>query len=1447
MSKRLLRTSLRVLLAIGVALAILVAVLFLTPLGGRTASSIGWSLAAGDSGVVLSTGSTSGSISRGITYHDVALTTDDGTRLFEAERVSATLGSVGLRSKRVELKDVLIEGAEMLFTSGGDGGSVGWSELGGKRTPPADGEAAEAWEVLFDLALADVTVRVRNESSGLAMVVGPVDGTASGALKEFDADLAGPLTFALPALGEPIAGEFEATAALTGYGLLRVDPLVLRTNGGDAAATGTVQLRGAQSELEGVDADGGPATDPAEAPMGGPSADLTVESTHDLSMLAALIGADTAPEGLADLAGALSLSSELRGPFRALDYSAELRAEDVRYGAAEIALVTASLIGDAASLSAEPVHIEAMGGTVDAAAAVEFPAAGGDGTFPQMRGSAEFSGLKLERLAALAPGGTAKVSGTLAGTATANSSAPGLSNLNASFDLTASRLVAADNDVGVTSVRGRLDEGLLVASGECCGTSLTSIGSVTDDGLGELAVTLAAGDLTQLGRAIGVPELAGGGTAELTLSGAGSSMSLSGTADLPDLRYGELQAGPVRVEASGVDGSYDILYEAFGSALLGTASLDEAGDYRASAAARSFDLAAVVDDSLREAMSLAGVLSGVAAVKGEVGGAYAVTGEIAELDLAVRRQSAELTAPFSFSVSPDSVSLTEASLNGTFGEASVAGSYSAANALDIVMSFGGADLFELAQLLPEPLEFPPRGQVAGNVRLAGTRRAPEFSADVSLRDFEMSGLSLDSATLDAVGDSSDLMFEVTAASTESGFIWINGAVPVSPDSLTVLRLDPGREFGVSVASEGFILDASEPILPGVRGEKRFVLDGSMLLTGTVDSLASVTGRGLFTELSASFDLAEFSLTDTVYFDIGAGRVEFDRLSVDVMRRHVLGAPAGGSVTAAGFTSLSGETRISASSSDLDVGHLLRALGGGPGSQVRGRLDAEALIEGRGGEKTAAFSWSIDSPRLFDFGFDSAAGEGSYESGALTIERAELTAGDGSIGLTGLVTTREGGPPELDLALVSDDFRLRRLTRLPPGLDRLEGRLDVDLLVRGRPDSLGVDGTALLSGGRLEGFGLAEPVSGVEMDVQGEGTTVSVRGLRARSGDGSINGSALVDFSENTADPTFLVIASLESPSFEIEDTVEGNVSGNLNWGGTLSHSELRGRLIVEDATVTRSVGLGDMLGRAPRVVVIGRMDDPRANISLDLDIEIEDAIEVESNVAKLSLEGGAAIGGTALAPRLSGSFHADGGTFNYMNNDFSIEELTVNFIEAERRDPYINLAGVSDVESRSGEEYRVMARVEGYLNDAVPELTSVPSLSQPDVLSLLTFGSTFGALVSGGESTGSSGDNFSHLARRAFLSNAFGLAERTMERLLHLDKVTFDDEEIVSGNAADADVSIEKDFGGRLRVNYTTAVGRFSNQRVEVSFELARRLWLETRTNPEGNHAIGIKLQIPFK
>ncbi|MCK4410364.1 MAG: hypothetical protein KAW67_09770, partial [Candidatus Eisenbacteria sp.] len=465
-------------------------------------------------------------------------------------------------------------------------------------------------------------------------------------------------------------------------------------------------------------------------------------------------------------------------------------------------------------------------------------------------------------------------------------------------------------------------------------------------------------------------------------------------------------------------------------------------------------------------------------------------------------------------------------------EVSVAGRYSASDAVDVIATFEGAELSEISELLPRLPDVPPRGQLAGTVLLTGTRESPRFSADVGLRAFEMNGFSVESVTLEASGDSSDVVFDLTAESGESGAIWLSGSVPVAPDSATLLAFDPRREFGVSVWSPGFVLDAGESILPGVRGEKRFRLSGSLLLTGTADLLSSVNGRGFFNELSASFGLAKLSLADTVRFEVVGGTVQLEQLAIDVERRHVLSKPYGGRMTLSGSLGPNGETRLVAGTSDLDVGHLARALGIGPGSQFRGRLDADALIEGSASAPRVYFSWTVDSPRLFDIGFDQAAGAGTFESGVLQIDRARLVAGDDEISLTGRMTThgapdrarrsgtsddargRDGGgrSPEFDFELTVDDFRLGRLTALPPGFDKLDGRLNVKLKVQGHSGSLGVDGTVLLSDGRAGGFGLAEPVTDIEVDVECDGTTVAVRRVHARSGDGSLDVSALIDLS-----------------------------------------------------------------------------------------------------------------------------------------------------------------------------------------------------------------------------------------------------------------------------------------------------------------------------------------------
>ncbi len=1434
MSKRVVRTFLHVLAASGIVLAILMAVLLLTPFGGRMAASIGWSRAAADSGIELSIGSTHGSLVRGITFEDVRLTTEDGTRLLEIEGLGVRSGTVSLSSKRVELKGVKIDGGQILFATGDDGRQLGWSRLGGEGAGEVspDSTGNSAWEIGLDLALSDVTVVVRSAASGLDLVVGPTDGTASGTVRELDAAIAGAVSLDTRALRAPISGEFDGSVRFVAGEYVGLAPLTLDTNVGEALVTGTVWLAGQNRRT-------------------GASADLVVKSTHELSQLSVFVP-ETASENLREATGNLTLTSEIEGPFADLTYSSSLRADSVTVGTLELDLLTAVLTRDAGTIRAESLHAVGMGGTLTATATVEFPDDGADTRFPSLEGRAEFSGLALDRLAALAPERGTRVSGTVGGTATVEWTTQGLSNLNAAFDLNISRLVAGERDLGSPSVRGQVTEGLIVSSASCCDVSVEALGQLTDDGLSQLDISVAADDLSTLGSVFGADELAGGGTIEVELSDVGSSPSLVATAEFPDLKYRHIEAGPVRIEASGLDGSYDLLCEFFDSTLLGRASLDPDGNYTASVRAHVFDLAAVLEDSLREAMSLAGLVTGTAAVSGGIGGAFTVTGEISQLDLAARRQNAALTAPFSFVASPDSIRLTRAALAGTFGEASVAGRLSASDEIDIAMTFDGAELSELVELLPDPPDAPPRGQLAGSVLLSGTRDTPIFSTDIRLRDFEMAGFAVESATLEATGDSSDVVFALTTASTASGAIWVNGLVPVAPDSMTVLRFDSSREFGLSIWSEGFTLDAGESVLPQVRGEKRFRLDGSALLTGTVDSLASLNGSGQFAQLSAAFDLAEFTLADTVGFEVEGGGFRIDHLVIDVVRTHVLGDPDGGRLILSSSVAPGGDVSLDLTAEGLDAGHVARALGYSSGSQFRGRLNANVVAGGLPRDPTASFSWSVDSPEIADFGFDRAQGGGTLEAGVLKVETAELLAGGHALRVTGEIDMRsedEGTLPGLDMALTADGFRLEELTVLPPELTSLEGLFGADLRIRRDSDGVSADGTLSLTDGEIGSADLTKPARHVVLDVELKDETLLLNRATAEFGDGSIDVSGLAELSSGLEDLTFFMTARFRSPEFEIENTLDGRAAGNIDWGGTLSHSALRGDIVIEEMNVTRSVGISDFIGRGPTVTVVKRRDNPMATVSLDLDIEVEDAIEVYSNVAKLSLEGGASIGGTLAEPRISGSVHTEEGTFSYLGNDFEISVLSVSFIDPKRRDPYVDLVGVAEVESRSSESYQVTARMNGYLADAVPEFDSIPSLSRPDIVSLLTFGDTFGTMASGAPGSDSSGGAFSHLASTVFLSSAFGLAESTLERLLHLDRVAFDQDasESEDDDEMETSVTLGKKFGDRLRVNYSTAVGSLSNQKVEISYELAKRFWLETRTDPEGNHAVGLKLQIPFR
>ncbi len=743
---------------------------------------------------------------------------------------------------------------------------------------------------------------------------------------------------------------------------------------------------------------------------------------------------------------------------------------------------------------------------------------------------------------------------------------------------------------------------------------------------------------------------------------------------------------------------------------------------------------------------------------------------------------------------------------------------------------------------------PLSGSVDGVVTVVGSGLDRRVSADVSIDRLLVGGVAFDAVSLAAESDSSDLSFELTALSRDGGSMSAAGAVPIRQDSLSVLALDSDREFGATVTWSQFAV-TGDARLPAERPRREALRAGRVGPPRGDGRLApTMYGRGRLEAVVAEFEQVTFSLSAPLDIEIAEGNVELPDAEVAVATRRVLGEAAGGSVTIGGELGHDGALALDLTVRQLDVGGAPRDLRprGRRGVRRTSRRSRRATgTRWRRLRARSAGPWQ--SPVIYGVGFTRLTGQGTLESGAVVLENVELVAPGGAVTASGTVPLASAGAAgDLDLAVTVDSFDLGELDGAPAR--RRPGRGDP--LRRHRRDRGGCRrrrwrARVGIRGGSVAVAGLAEPIRDVTIDATIEDGVVALREARASLGHGSVSATGYAQLLGRRRSARTCSGLCSPRPRLRSPMSLEGQFDGGVTWAGSAAGSRITGDVRVEKLAITREFGLGDILTAGPVLTVRPSASDPRARVALDLDVDLASGVTVRSGLADLQLAGGVHLGGTVLAPQVSGGVYAEGGTFRYLDNTFAVKTLNVTFTDTRRRDPYVLLEGEADVRARSDETYAVTMRLDGFAFDAVPELSSDPPLSGPDIVSLLTFGDTIGSLGGGGAA--SSGESWSGLARGAFLGSVVGVAEGTLEDLLRLDTVKLESETMEEGTLEGAGLTIGKRLGDRLRVEYTTTLGRFDEKEIEVTFKIIDALSIESRSDPEGNHAIGLRLRIPFR
>lgn len=125
---------------------------------------------------------------------------------------------------------------------------------------------------------------------------------------------------------------------------------------------------------------------------------------------------------------------------------------------------------------------------------------------------------------------------------------------------------------------------------------------------------------------------------------------------------------------------------------------------------------------------------------------------------------------------------------------------------------------------------------------------------------------------------------------------------------------------------------------------------------------------------------------------------------------------------------------------------------------------------------------------------------------------------------------------------------------------------------------------------------------------------------------------------------------------------------------------------------------------------------------LDVNSEIVNPIILKNNIAYLNFDGNLNIFGNYLNPLVKGDlkFLPEVSKFVFKGNEFLLSEGRINFLESTTKiEPELNFVGNAHVS-----EYDIKVNVSGKTENLGISLNSEPSLSQEDILSLLTIGIT---------------------------------------------------------------------------------------------------------------------------
>lgn len=694
------------------------------------------------------------------------------------------------------------------------------------------------------------------------------------------------------------------------------------------------------------------------------------------------------------------------------------------------------------------------------------------------------------------------------------------------------------------------------------------------------------------------------------------------------------------------------------------------------------------------------------------------------------------------------------------------------------------------------------GLVSGRGQITGSMDNPQFNGYISSDALSVNGELLNDIHGRVYADKSVVnVQDFTFAEADGGRYAVKGGI----------KFDDSRQlFGVLDVTNGSVknllnlLDRSNEHIDGK-------LNGSVEIGGTRDNPSvNVTGK-----------INDVSIDEKIVGDATINASFANRK----FKVTTLKLPVGDGLIAIGGTmDLDGQADLQVALKDVDIVPFLPLMG--KDIQATGWVTGVVNITGETKNPKVELSSAIESGSFNGVGIDEGFVLATMQDQVIQIQRIQGAKSGyklsvyGKIPLAAIFTSGyipANDSKSMDVTIDFNEANMAVIPLLTTSVKEATGPLKGTVHITGTIDQPEAYGTVSVRNGTMKLASVENQITGIDGDLIFSGQQGDFQS-RINMGKGSAGLAAKVNWSGHTL-TNYKAAVQLEDLEVRSE-YVRGPLNGELYIADRDGLPTLIGTLNLEKIQFKIPLSL--------------QSSESTKDMGVDVTVHAGKGVRLyDRTLYNMFISGDVHFGGSLQNPTASGQFDVRNGTFKYLSHVFNITKGNAHFVGGSYL-PNLQLEAETNVSN-----YTIMLGVKGTVDHMDLSLSSNPTLSRKQIISMLTFGR-------GADSNSSTltNEDVNAVATAGLQMFAFGYVQDALQNTLGLDRINITtgsidpDEPTNRDTASNYNIEIGKYVLPRVMLTYSQGINNKQNK-YGIEYSVKRNLKFTGWHTSKGNNYIG--------